>query len=105
MTTQNIKPKKFTDHFYQLGTPFFPVYLSVGDDAMLIEGGTGGELTLIKEQLKELGIAPERIKYIALTHSHQDHIGLLPYARKEWVNAKILAGTATADALSNEKAY
>jgi len=60
--------------FYQLGTQDFPVYLSMGDDGMIIEGGTGAFFPLIVNQIKELGIAPERIKYLALTpHPSRPH--------------------------------
>ena len=79
MIIEKIKPKKLTDNFFQLGTPFFPVYLSIGHDAMLIEGGTGGAFNLVLDQLNELGVDENRIKYIALTHSHSDHIGLVPH--------------------------
>ncbi len=103
MTKNIIKPVKFTEHFFQLGTPFFPVYLSVGEDAMLIEGGTGGTLALVKEQLNDLGIDLQRIKYIALTHSHADHIGLVPHLIPECRHIKLLASRATAETLANEK--
>jgi 2-aminobenzoylacetyl-CoA thioesterase len=103
MTVQMIKPIKLTDHFFQLGTPFFPVYLSVGKDAMLIEGGTGGAFNLVLEQLKELGINSDRIKYIALTHSHADHIGLVPHLKPLWKHVKIAASTKAAELLKVEE--
>ena len=49
------RPIKITTDFYQLGVPDFPVYLSMGDVGMLIEGGTGAYFTLIVDQIKELG--------------------------------------------------
>jgi 2-aminobenzoylacetyl-CoA thioesterase len=104
MATNKIGAQKKSDHFYALGTPFFPVYLSLGDDAMLIEGGTGGATSLVKDQLAEIGVAPERVKYMALTHSHFDHIGLVPHLKEFWRNATILAGLETLEAFRNEKA-
>jgi glyoxylase-like metal-dependent hydrolase (beta-lactamase superfamily II) len=103
MTLDKIKPEKFTDHFFKLGTPFFPVYLSLGDDAMLIEGGTGGITTLILEQLKDLGVNPERIKYLTLTHSHSDHIGLIPHLIPKWKNIKVCATSKASELLKNEE--
>jgi glyoxylase-like metal-dependent hydrolase (beta-lactamase superfamily II) len=97
-----IKPIQHTEHFFQLGTPFFPVYLSLGKEAMLIEGGTGGELSLVKEQIKELGVDFEKIKYITLTHSHADHIGLVPHLAQEWGHFKLCANKKVSDALKNE---
>jgi 2-aminobenzoylacetyl-CoA thioesterase len=96
-----IKPIQHTEHFFQLGTPFFPVYLSLGKEAMLIEGGTGGELSLVKEQIKELGVDFEKIKYIALTHSHADHIGLVPHLTREWDHIKLLANQKVSETLKN----
>jgi 2-aminobenzoylacetyl-CoA thioesterase len=100
-TMTRIKPITHTEHFFQLGTPFFPVYLSLGKEAMLIEGGTGGELNLVKEQIKELGIDFEKIKYITLTHSHADHIGLVPHLAREWEHFKLCANQKVAESLKN----
>jgi glyoxylase-like metal-dependent hydrolase (beta-lactamase superfamily II) len=64
-----------THNFYQLGTPAYPAYLSIGSDAMIIEGGTGSTYSILVNQIEQLRIPPERIKYVALTHTHPDHIG------------------------------
>lgn len=97
------KPITITPNFYQLGTPFFPVYLSVGDDAMIIEGGTGGAFNIIVEQIDSLGIDPQRIKYIALTHTHADHLGALPRLKAIWPHLKVVAGEKAPKILGNEK--
>jgi|GEM_PF-2838103 len=39
-----LDPIEITPDFYQLGTPFFPVYLRMGEEVMIIEGGTGAFL-------------------------------------------------------------
>jgi glyoxylase-like metal-dependent hydrolase (beta-lactamase superfamily II) len=93
------QPIEITNDFYQLGVPDFPVYLSVGDDAMLIEGGTGAYFTLIVDQIKALGIAPERIKYLALTHTHPDHIGAVPHLKRLWPHLQILGSASAAKGL------
>jgi len=92
-----------TRSFYQLGTPSFPAYLSLGDNAMLIEGGTGATFAIIVEQIKELGIEPERIKYIALTHTHPDHIGAVPHLKRLWPHLKIAAGSVAAKLLKSQR--
>jgi len=102
MTTKNFKPVTITPHFYQLGIPFFPVYLSMGEEAMIIEGGTGATFDIIVKQIKELGIDPERIKYIALTHTHADHIGSLPHLKLMWPHIKVVASLMAAKMLSND---
>jgi glyoxylase-like metal-dependent hydrolase (beta-lactamase superfamily II) len=100
MIADKHKPIKLTNDFYQLGTHDFPVYLSVGDDAMLIEGGTGAYAALLVHQIKELGIAPERIKYLALTHTHPDHIGAVPHLKKLWPHIQILGSSSAARSLA-----
>ncbi|MBN2575956.1 MAG: MBL fold metallo-hydrolase [Deltaproteobacteria bacterium] len=97
-----IEPRKITDSFFQLGIPFFPVYLSLGRDAMLIDGGTGGTFFLVQEQLKEIGVDLARVKSVTLTHSHGDHIGLLPHLLTKWPHLKLLASAAAAESLAKE---
>ena len=96
------QPRKITDSFFQLATPFFPVYLSLGQDAMLIEGGTGGTFFLVQDQLKELGVDLARIKFVTLTHSHGDHIGLVPHLLTKWPHLKLLASASAVESLAND---
>lgn len=96
------KPLAITNNLYRLGIPAFPVYLSLGTDAMIIEGGIGAVYPLVVDQISELGVQPDRIKYVALTHSHADHIGAVPYLKKLWPHLKIIAGQNAALALDNE---
>jgi 2-aminobenzoylacetyl-CoA thioesterase len=103
MTVKKFKPVKITKHFYQLGTPFFPTYLSIGDSAMLIEGGTGATASIIMEQISELGIDPVKIKYIVLTHTHPDHLGAVPHLRRKWKHIKLLGNPIASKMLNSEK--
>ena len=92
------KPMVITQGFYQLGTMDFPVYLSMADEGMLIEGGTGAFYGLIVHQIEELGIVPEKIKYIVLTHTHSDHIGAVPRLKKLWPHLQVVGSYAAAKA-------
>jgi glyoxylase-like metal-dependent hydrolase (beta-lactamase superfamily II) len=103
MSKKRHEPISITRSFYKLGTPSFPVYLSLGDDAMLIEGGTGATFAIIIEQIKELGIEPEHIKYIALTHTHPDHIGAVPHLKRLWPHLKIAASSLAAKLLKSQR--
>ena len=103
MANKNFKPITITPNFYQIGTHGFPAYLSMGEDGMIIEGGTGPTTKIIIEQIKELGIDQKRIKYIALTHTHPDHIGALPYLKHLWPHAKVVASPAAVEAFGKEE--
>lgn len=96
-------PIKLTDHFFQLGTPYFPGFLSVGKIAMLIDGGPGAVADIIADQISSLDIDPLSIEYLAITHTHADHIGALPRLKKRWPHLKTIAGPRAAKILSNPK--
>lgn len=100
---EEFKPIQITPNFYQLGTPFFPVYLSLGEEAMIIEGGTGGTYQIIVDQIAALGVEPRRIKYIALTHTHADHVGALPRLKALWPHLQVVAGERAPKFLGNDK--
>ncbi len=104
MSELRYKPVTITRDFYQLGTPSYPAYLSMGDDGMIIEGGVGLTFTIIVDQIKELGISPDRIKYLTLTHTHPDHVGAVPHLRKLWPHLKVLGGSIAAEQLKKEEA-
>jgi hydroxyacylglutathione hydrolase len=50
-------------------------YLIRGKDIVMIDGGPPNKLKLFKRKLLKLGIRPDEIKLIVLTHSHFDHSG------------------------------
>jgi len=101
MTKKDHQPITVTSHFYQLGTPAFPAYLSMGEEGMIIEGGTGPTSNIIVKQIEALGIDPQHIKYIVLTHTHADHIGAVPHLKIRWPHLKVLASSKGANALSS----
>ena len=59
-------------------------------DAVLIDTGLIGEQGQIRRRLRRLGLGPEKVKAILLTHGHLDHVGNLAWA-KAWTGAPICA--------------
>src|SRR4030067_2588522 len=98
------RPGTLTPNFYLLGTPLYPAYLSLGKDGMIIEGGITSTAHLLEQQIKALGISPERIKYIVLTHTHPDHIGAIPHFKQVWPPLSVIGGAVAAKLLKREGA-
>jgi 2-aminobenzoylacetyl-CoA thioesterase len=103
MVTNKYKPVAVTSNFFQIGTPAYPAYLSIGEYAMIIEGGIGATAALITDQLNEMGIKLEQIKYVALTHTHPDHIGALPHWKKIIPDLKVIASPIATKILKSEE--
>lgn len=59
-----------------------------GKDAWLLDTGMVGEPALVRRLLRRLGLGPESIRGIVLTHGHLDHAGNLAFF-KEWTGARV----------------
>lgn len=70
-------------------------HLLVDEDgqAVLLDTGLVGEPLQIRGHLRRLGLGPESVAAILLTHGHLDHAGNLAWARK-WMGAPIYAHPA-----------
>ncbi len=62
--------------------------LDDGDASVLIDTGLVGEPVFIRRRVRQLGLTPQSIKAILLTHGHLDHAGNLARL-KDWTGAKI----------------
>ena len=87
--------ERITDNIYRLCVPFEDIYTSVflvftKDGWLLIDAGDGENdvSTVILPALREIGAVP---RILAVTHSHGDHAGGLPFLAKTFENAKICA--------------
>jgi hypothetical protein len=105
MSTKRHEPLEITPHLFQLGTPAFPAYLSLGEEGMIIEGGTGPTFQIMVDQVKALGIEPKKIKYVVLTHTHPDHIGAVPHFHRVWPHMKLLASPIGAQILGKRELF
>lgn len=59
-------------------------------EAVLLDTGLIGEQAQIRWRLRRLGLGPENVRAILLTHGHLDHAGNLAWA-KAWTRAPIFA--------------
>lgn len=105
MVTKILKPVEVTPNFFQLGTFAFPAYLSIGEEGMIIEGGTGPTFQIMLDQIRYLGIDIRRIKYIVLTHTHPDHIGALPHFQYHYPQIKLLTTQIGAKILGKRELF
>jgi len=64
--------------------------LEDGDNSVMIDTGLFGETIFIRRLVRKLGLKPQSIKAILLTHGHLDHAGNLGWL-KMWTGAKIYA--------------
>jgi glyoxylase-like metal-dependent hydrolase (beta-lactamase superfamily II) len=77
------------------------------DDArnvVLLDTGLVGEPWQIRWRLRRLGLGPENVKAILLTHGHLDHAGNLAWA-KAWTGAPIYAHPAEQAHIDGTYAY
>jgi len=73
-------------------------YLIRDQGTILIDAGVPGRIKKFEYTLKNLGIAPEEIAAIAITHCHWDHVGSLKELRNI-TGAKVIAHKNDADHL------
>ena len=65
-------------------------FLQEGDDVVIVETGTKDTVPLMMEYLNQKGIAPEQVKYVAVTHVHLDHAGGAGLLMQSLPNAKLV---------------
>lgn len=61
-----------------------------GDQAALVDCGTGHSLRNVQAALAQKGIAPEALRYIILTHVHLDHASGAGAAMRAFPNAQLV---------------
>jgi glyoxylase-like metal-dependent hydrolase (beta-lactamase superfamily II) len=64
--------------------------LEAGDASVMIDAGMVGEPLGIRRLVRKLGLKPNSIQAILLTHGHLDHAGNLAWLKK-WSGAKVYA--------------
>jgi 2-aminobenzoylacetyl-CoA thioesterase len=86
------KPGKIRDRLWFLGSEESCIYLLEGEnESIFVSGGLSYLVPDILRQLKEFRIDEARIKKILILHSHFDHVGIVPFFKRQIPELEILA--------------
>lgn len=94
---------KVSEKVYQMGDPFYQVYLVRGKSCALVEPGLTYTAPNVVAGIEELGISPEEIHYLIITHAHFDHVCGVPGLLRAFPNLKTVASPIAAKVLKKEK--
>ena len=90
-----VEPEKIVDGVFRIIPGRSNCYLLAGSDLTLIDTGMPGDADKIKAAITTLGLKPESLRYILITHGHLDHTGSLAEL-KRISGAQIFAGAKDA---------
>lgn len=57
-------------------------FIIAGNDPILIDTGAGRSIKEVIGNIERVGVDPESLKRVVITHCHIDHIGGMPYLKK-----------------------
>jgi glyoxylase-like metal-dependent hydrolase (beta-lactamase superfamily II) len=80
---------------------YMSLYVVKGKEIALVDTGERMRFEHVKAEIEALGIALSDIKYIFITHGHQDHLGSASPLIKEMPNAKVYAHPACKQRLTD----
>jgi len=79
-------------------TGYAMAYALIGEKTVLVDAGPKGDESSMKNALFSIGVKPEDVSLIVITHAHPDHIAALP-ALKRITGAPVLCHRIAAEAL------
>jgi len=96
--------EQLTSNLYRLLLGHFQAYLwtEPGGATMIDAGGADAGVD-IANALEEIGLLPQEIKRLVLTHFHDDHIGAAAEVRS-WNNVEVIAPRVDAPVIRGERA-
>lgn len=90
---------------WYLGTEESCVYLLEGSkSSVLISAGLSYILPDIIRQMTDWGISKRQIEHVIILHAHFDHVGIVPYLKRNWPHLTIHASSRGWNVLANPKA-
>jgi glyoxylase-like metal-dependent hydrolase (beta-lactamase superfamily II) len=98
-------PVEVGGNVWMLGTMAYPVYLVRGQgEGAIIEGGISALKPILAEQLGGLGVGPDFVRQLVITHAHPDHVMAVPILRQMFPGASVVASAPAAATLGVDKA-
>lgn len=96
-------PAELAPELYVLGNPHFLSYLIREDPWILIEAGASCVVPELLEQMRALGITPDREGRIVILHAHYDHVCAVPFLLDAYPHAKVIASAVAKKVLGKQK--
>lgn len=101
---QRTEAGKVTERITLLGVREACFYLlDGGGESLVIGGGMAYIGAPVLRQLESFAVDEERIRGVIILHSHFDHCGLVPFMKKRWPWAIVLASARAKQQLSEPK--
>lgn len=73
---QHVEPFQVFDNLYYVGAEWVAAWVLETDNGLIVFDSLYGELTdFIVDGIRELGMDPQDIRYVVVSHAHFDHIG------------------------------
>ncbi len=84
------RPHRIWQDVYQVGGSGLShpddcsVYLVDAGDLVMIDAGAGRSFDRLVDNIRSLGLSPEKLKAVIVTHAHIDHVGALAQFRTRY---------------------
>ena len=102
------EPFRVIDNIYMVGSSEISdsrdccVYLIDAGELVLIDTGAGKGADRLLDNILAMGLMPEKLSTIIITHAHIDHIGSLNYLKTKY-NARVIVHEADTQAIESGK--